>query len=113
MMQDSLLDYAKGKADIRACEDRIRQIDAELAAAGKVLSLPPLKQAEAAARMIADPANEPTSYEDRRTILEGIIDLRMKYFDGDLEITGAIPVPAASAASGKKNRDRGLSADPE
>ena len=30
MMQENLIAYAKGKADIRACEERIRQIEQEL-----------------------------------------------------------------------------------
>jgi hypothetical protein len=77
------------------------------------VTIPTEKQAEAACRKVADPRNEPTSYEHRRAVLEGIIDLRMNYYDGDLEITGAIPVPApnASAGGGKKNRDSGFGAD--
>ncbi len=113
MMQDSLMPYAKGKADIRTCEERIRQIEAELAAAGRVISLPPLRAAEAAMREITTGA-EPETYDERRPILEKIIDLRMKYHGRNLEIEGKVPIPASAPASvggGKKNRYSRLGAD--
>jgi hypothetical protein len=108
MMQDNLMPYAKGKSDIRACGERIRQIERELAAAGRVVSLPPLHAAAAALREITA-GSEPKTYERRRSILEGILDLRMNYYDGDLEITGKVPVPGAeaSADSGKKKCNSG------
>jgi site-specific DNA recombinase len=112
MMQDNLIAYAKGKADIRACEDRIRQIEQELAAAGRVVSLPPLNVAKAALREITTGA-EPETYDERRPLLEGILDLRMNYYDGDLEIEGKVPMPAAvaSTGSGKKKCNTGLRPD--
>jgi hypothetical protein len=108
MLQDNLMPYAKGKADIRACEERIRQIEAELAAAGSVATLPPLYAAEAACRRIAE-GPEPTHYETRRPILERLIDLKLYYDKGRLQITGKVPVPgdAALAGGGKKNCYRG------
>jgi len=115
MIQDNLMPYAKGKADIRTCEQRIRQIHAELVAAGRVVSLPPLRAAEAALREITT-GPEPTAYERRRNILEGILDLRMTYYDGDLEIEGKVTIPApatASTSSGEKKCNRGLGADTE
>jgi site-specific DNA recombinase len=114
MIQDNLMPYAKGKVDIRASEERIRQIEQELAAAGRVVSLPPLHAAEAALREITS-GSEPKTYERRRNILEGILDLRMNYYDGDLEITGKVPVPdaAASVGNGKKKCNTGLRADPQ
>jgi hypothetical protein len=104
--------YAEGKADIRACERRIRQIEAELAAAGRVVSLPPLRAAEAALREITT-GPEPTTYERRRNILEGILDLRTTYYDGELEIEGKVPVPDAeiSTGSGQKKCNSGVGAD--
>ena len=45
---------------------------------------------------IYDSRNEPRSYEQRRLVLEGLRDLRMNYYDGELEIIGFLPVPAAS-----------------
>ena len=109
MIQDNLLPYAKGKADIRAAEERIRQIEQELAAAGRVVSLPPLHAAQAALREITA-GSEPKTYERRRSVLEGILDLRMTYYNRDLTIEGKIPVPDASASTGssQKKCNRGL-----
>ena len=77
-----------------------------------MVSLPPLHAAEAALREITT-GPEPKTYERKRDILEGILDLRLNYFDGDLEIEGKIPVPGAadaSTGSGKKKCNRGLDA---
>jgi hypothetical protein len=114
MMGGNLMPYAKGKADIRAAEERIRQIEQELAAAGRVVSLSPLRAAEASLREITS-GSEPKTYERRRAILEGILDLRMTYYDGDLEISGKVPVPGveASTGSGEKKCNRGLRANAE
>jgi site-specific DNA recombinase len=111
MMRDSAIDYAEGLTAIRQDETRIRQIEEELRAAGSVVSLPPLHVAEAAVREIVT-GPEPKTYERKRDILEGILDLRLNYFDGDLEITGKVPMPAvALPADGKKNRYSGQYCD--
>jgi site-specific DNA recombinase len=114
MMPDNLLPYAKGKADIRAAEERIRQIEQELAANGRVLSLPPLRAIEAAVREITS-GPEPKTFERRRSILEGILDLRIVYRDGDMEITGKVPVPDAATSMGSEKRkcNSGVGADAE
>jgi hypothetical protein len=110
MIQDNLIPYAQGKTDIRACEERIRRIAQELAAAGRVVSLPPLHAAQAAVREIVT-GPEPTTYEHRRAIFDGILDLRMTYYNRDLTIEGKIPVPAPAAASGgEKKCNKGVSA---
>jgi len=103
MMQDNLINYQKGKADIRECEERIRRIEQELATAGRVVSLPPLHAAQAAVRKICD-GLEPTTYERRRAVLDGILDLRMTYYSRDLTIEGKIPVPVPAAASGGQKK---------
>jgi site-specific DNA recombinase len=103
MVQDNLIDYQEGKADIRAAEERIRRIEQELAAAGRVVSLPPLQVAQAAVREICNDA-EPQTYERRRSILEGILDLRLTYHNRDLSIEGKIPVPTPAAASGGQKK---------
>jgi hypothetical protein len=46
-----------------------------------------------------DHGSEPKTYERRRSILEGIIDLRMNCHDGDLEIEGKVPMPASAPSS--------------
>jgi site-specific DNA recombinase len=115
MMEDGLTPYAKGREKIRACDQRIRQIEQELAVTGRVVSLPPARAAEAYLREVTGGA-EPTTYAERRDILEGILDLRMTYYDGDLTIEGKVPVPdrpAAASGSGQKNRHRRIRADPE
>jgi site-specific DNA recombinase len=107
MMQDNLMPYAQGKADIRAAEERIRRIAQELAASGRVVSLPPLHAAEAAVReTVTGP--EPETYEDRRSVLDGILDLRMTYYNRDLTIEGKIPVPASAAAASQKKCHMGV-----
>ena len=50
---------------------------------------------------IYDPRNEPQTYQERRLVLEGLRDLRMNYYMGDLEITGSVPVAAAPSSSEK------------
>ena len=106
MMQDNLMPYAKGRADIRAAEERIQQIEQELAAAGRVVSLPALHAARAALREITA-GSEPKTYERKRDIL----DLRITYYDGDKQIEGKVPVPDAAdspTGSSKKKCNRGL-----
>jgi site-specific DNA recombinase len=115
MIEDGITPYAKGREKIHGCDARIRQIEAELSAAGRAVSLPPQHAAEAALREITA-GSEPKTYDRRRNILEGIVDLRMSYYDGDLKIEGKVPVPdapASSAGSGKKKCNTGLSADPQ
>jgi site-specific DNA recombinase len=107
MIQDNLIPYAQGKADIRECEERIRRIAHELAAAGRVVSLPPLQVAQAAVREIVT-GPEPTTYEGRRSILEGILDLRLTYHNRDLTIEGKIPVPVPAASGGQKKCHMGI-----
>jgi site-specific DNA recombinase len=110
MMRDSAIGYAEGLVAIRDDEKRIRQIEAELAAAGRVVSLPPLHAAQAAVREIVT-GPEPTTYEHRRAILDGILDLRMTYYNRDLTIEGKIPVPAPAAVSGgEKKCNKGVGA---
>jgi site-specific DNA recombinase len=108
MIQRNLMPFKQGEKDIRAFDKRIREISEELIAAGQVRPLPPLRAAEAGLREITEGA-EPETYDERRDILEGIVDLRMTYLDGDLNITGKIPVPAAAQAdSHSKNRCNGF-----
>jgi site-specific DNA recombinase len=112
MMQDNLIAYAKGKADIRAADERVRQIEQELSATRNIVALPPLRAAEAAVRKITT-GPEPKTYEGRRSILEGILDLRMTYYKGNLTIEGKVPVPGAEASAGSKEKkcNRGLGAN--
>ena len=78
------------------------------------MNLPPLRELEASLREITS-GDEPETYEERRDILEGLLDLRVTYADGELEITGQVPYmdPAAAATpkDGKKNCYSRLGAD--
>jgi len=100
MVERGAADPVKTTEKILAKQKRLREVQAELKEAGKVVFIPSERQAEAATRRIADPKNEPVKFEHRRSILESIQDLRMEYFDGNLTIEGAIPMPAAAAVGG-------------
>jgi DNA invertase Pin-like site-specific DNA recombinase len=93
MLRKRLMDRTKATAEIETLQRREREIRQELAAAGQVVNLPPLQQAEAGLRRITE-GKEPSTFERRRDILEGILDLRMTYYDGQLVIEGKIPIGA-------------------
>ena len=115
MVQDNILDYALGRAEIRALQAEIREQEVELRNTGKILGMPPAAAAESAVREITQGIQdgiEPVTYESRRAILDGIVDLRLSYDSGELTIEGKIPVPAESTSSGQKNCDRRIDADP-
>jgi DNA invertase Pin-like site-specific DNA recombinase len=103
MMQDQYIGYSEGGADIRQWKKRIEQIERELAAARQVLPMPPADAVEAFSREIAA-GPEPTTFQARREILDSLVDLRMRYFEGELEIEGKIPIPAASSESTTSGR---------
>jgi DNA invertase Pin-like site-specific DNA recombinase len=107
MMQDGLMTYAKGAATIRGHQKRIAEITDELLALGRVRPLPTLAQAKAGLNEILNPRDEPKTYEERRPILDTIIDLRLGYYKRNLNITGKVPIPAVHA----NNRNSGVRAD--
>ena len=114
MVQDGILDYAQGRAQIRSLQAEIREQELELRNSGKVLNMPAAAAAESAVREITEgiaEGVEPSTYESRRSILEAILDLRMVYDSGELTIEGKIPVPAESATSGQKKCDRRVDAN--
>jgi DNA invertase Pin-like site-specific DNA recombinase len=106
MMQDGLMAYAKGAATIRSHQKRITEITQELLALGRIRPLPTLAQAKAGLNEILDPRDEPKTHEERRPILNMIIDLRLGYYKGNLKITGKVPIPA-------NNRDSGVRSHPQ
>ena len=101
MVKDGLLDYSQGRTEIRNLQVQIKEHESEIRAAGKLVSMPPDATIEAWAQELLD-GPEPTTFEGRRSILEGILDLRMIYDSGDLTIEGNIPMPAESTTSGGK-----------
>ena len=112
MAEAGVITVADSAAKLKPIRQRIGEIAEELRAAGKVIEMPTLAAAKATLREITEGA-EPETYEERRLVLEGLIDLRMKYLDGDLEIEGKVPVAAAveSTGSGKKNCYRRVDAN--
>jgi hypothetical protein len=77
-----------------------------------VVALPSLHAVEAAMRRIAE-GSEPETYDERRPILEKLVDLRISYYDDDLQIDGKVPVAEAVDVSNRKNCNSSLGADPE
>ena len=109
MAQFGAMDSRKAIADIKRFQKRVDEITDELLALGRVRQLPPLAQAKAGLREIIE-GPEPETYEERRPILDKIIDPRLDYYRGNLKITGKVPIPSAARAN---NRNRGISPDPE
>ena len=111
-MKRRLVKITDGQQEIEQdIRPRIAVIREKLRAAGRVsvLRLPSLQEAQASLREITD-GPMPESYQDRRNILHRIGDLRMTYLDGELEITGKVPIrtePAESTTSNGKNWNHG------
>jgi site-specific DNA recombinase len=104
MTKAGMYTVAQGQKEQQAIWEQLRQIDAQLAACNTVVEMPSLQQAEAAVRRIRGGC-EPSTYQRRRNILEGIIELRMTYYEGDLTISGKIPMrtePAQADTFGGK-----------
>jgi hypothetical protein len=92
MTQLGTCDFKKGNADILAWMLRVKQIEAELKASGRVMTLPAASLIEAGCRMIADAQFEPSKFDTRRPILEKLVDLKFTYDNGVVEIEGKVPV---------------------
>jgi len=104
----------EGAAKCDAIRTEIAKLEETLHRAGRVVELPPLERVKATCRAITE-GPEPEDYDLRRGVLEGLIDLRMEYGDGELEIQGQVPiaaVPAKSTSSDGKYWDSGINADP-
>jgi hypothetical protein len=97
MMEDGVREYHSGLQKIRTMQARAREVEHELAAAGRLVKLPPMHAVESYSRRII--ANPPTDFASQRNIIEGILDLRVVYFEGMLEISGRVPVPVAREKS--------------
>lgn len=107
MLHTQLISREAGAKMILADRARLEEIERQLAAAGsRVLSLPPRQQIEAFCRELTaipepgkDCADDPrAAYDERRPVLEGILNLKMRYFDKDLEISGEIPLKSAQSS---------------
>ena len=104
MVRMGAMDEDKGITDILTDKQRITEIQGELRAAGSVLTLPPLYAVEAAMRRIAE-GPEPQTFAERRPVLEKVVDLKVRYFEGTLNIEGKVPVPEPVQGSGSNRRN--------
>jgi hypothetical protein len=86
----------------------LANLELELRESQKVVALPSLSALEQRLETITTGA-EPKTYEERRPVLEALVDLRMEYLDGELTIEGKVPVSEASEAG--KNCHSGVGAD--
>lgn len=104
MLHGLLISREAGSKMILADKERLAEIERQLAAAGsKVIGLPTRQQVEAFCRELAGPEpgadadDSKQAYDERRPILEGIMNLTMKYFNRELEISGEIPLRSAES----------------
>jgi DNA invertase Pin-like site-specific DNA recombinase len=86
-------DETEGYAKIDADKVEAEKIRASLKAAGSVMTLPPAAVVQAALNEVACVEDEPQEFDERRPILEKLVDLKMVYDQGFVEITGSVPVP--------------------
>ena len=97
MVKAGAYDEDEGTAEIIANKERMRQIEAELKAAGSVMVLPPAYAVKAACERIRAAGKNLTEFAERRPVLEGLVSFRITYDKGTFEIEGKVPVPASSA----------------
>lgn len=101
MMREGLMQFEKGAALIRADQGRMKEIQVALSAAGKVITLPPLEAIQATSREITQ-GPEPSTYERRRSILDGLVNLHIKYLGGKLRISGAVALQVTQNKAGRQ-----------
>ena len=105
----------QGNELLKALRLRISSLELEVKAMQKVVALPPLNIIEAACRQFAQ-GEEPFDYEDRREVLEGLLDFRVELAADakSATVTGRLPLPAVEVVEPvegrrKKNRSNCLS----
>lgn len=84
----------KDKGNAKILEDmvRAREIEAELRTSQSMISLPALKQIEAGCRAIGT-GPMPSTFTERRPVLEALVDFAVHYDGESATITGKVPVP--------------------
>jgi hypothetical protein len=99
LVKRKLMKISEGQKEIEQdIRPRVAVIREKLRMAGRVVRLPSILEAEAALREITD-GPIPETYQDRRKILDRIGELRMTYLDGELEISGKVPIRTKPAES--------------
>ena len=113
MMRDEVIDYAAGLKEVREARAAARELEEQLVAAGRIVNIPTRGMIEADMAEAAG-APMPTEYAERRAILEGLRELKMHYYKGDLTIEGKVPVGDALLAttSNGKNSERSFTCAP-
>ena len=110
MVYEGRYNKVKGYAKIDEHRAAIAELRIQLRAMGSVMTLPPLAQMEAACREIAD-GPEPGSdtddpmvmFNERRPILEKLVNLDIRFGDAEVVIEGKVPVAAQVAGSSRQN----------
>ena len=87
-----------------AVRNRLAMLERESRETNKVVSMPAYNVLDAYVRTIMG-GHEPETYGERRSILEGLRDLRMVYANGELNITGQVPLPEIQSASDKHTQN--------
>jgi DNA invertase Pin-like site-specific DNA recombinase len=104
-------EYQKCRERRNTIRWELASLEVELRDARKVVVLPSLSALEQRLETITTGA-EPTTYEERRPILEELVDLRMEYADGNLRIEGKVPLDEPSDLTGDgENHYRAVRAD--
>jgi hypothetical protein len=118
MTRARMYTVAEGSELIKGVRRRISSLEMEVRSIEKVIALPPLNIIEAACRAFAD-GEEPFDYEDRREVLDGLLDFQVEVAaDGKhATVTGRLPLPAVEViepadSMRKKNRSNELPRPP-
>lgn len=107
--EDGHIDRAELNTKMKPVVARIRELEVELNAIRKVVTMPTLGHLETILEDFRG-VDEPETFEERRDVLERLELLKITHLDGEVTITGKVPVPAAveSTGSGRKNCNSGI-----
>jgi len=93
---------------LAAVRQEMLLLEAEVRAMGKIIEIPSRPLVEATLEAITQ-GGEPEGYEDRRHVLDGLVDLAARLVGDEVEITGKVPIGQAGQGSGNgENRLTGL-----
>jgi Resolvase, N terminal domain/Recombinase len=106
MVRLGTYDKNKGNAEILVDMREAEVVASQLRVAGSVMTLPEAYIVQAACERIAN-GHSPTTFDARRPILEYLVDLKIVYGDGVVEISGKVPVDADAAAKPRKGGPSG------
>ena len=99
-MKDAASDeeFDELRAERLKVRNRLATLEREIRETNKVTSMPAFSILDATVRTITE-GKEPTTYDERRDILEGLRDLKMVYGKGVVNITGIVPLPEIQSGS--------------